>query len=116
MGLTGGIADIGSLYDSLYGLHVGLADDSILDKYDETRRKIWHEIIDPISSTNLRRLIDLDPDTAVDQDPLFQMLRQLQDNMARGIMPPPNQTATVCGRLRGMKLAKTEVQYVLAKS
>ncbi|KAK4119463.1 FAD/NAD(P)-binding domain-containing protein [Parathielavia appendiculata] len=33
MGFTGGIADVGSLYDSLVGIHTGQADDSILDKY-----------------------------------------------------------------------------------
>ena len=86
MGLTGGIADVGSLYESLVGIHTGQANDSILDKYDEVRRGIWHSIIDPGSSTNMRRLIDLDPDEAVEKDPLLKMLSQAQKNP--GSRPP----------------------------
>lgn len=78
MGLTGGIADVGSLYDSLVGIHTGQADESILDKYDEIRRKIWRDIINPVSSNNMRRLIDLDADTAVETDPFLQLLRRME--------------------------------------
>ena len=76
--MTGGIADIGSLYDSLLGIHTGQADESILDKYDEVRRKIWHDIINPVSSNNMRRLIDLDADTAVENDPFLQLLKRME--------------------------------------
>jgi hypothetical protein len=82
MGLTGGIADIGSLYDSLLGIHTGHADDSILDKYDEIRRKIWHEIINPTSSSNMRRLIDLDADTALDEDAFLQLVKRTETDEA----------------------------------
>ncbi len=104
MGLTGGIADVGSLYECLVGIHTGVADDSILDKYDEIRRQIWHEIINPISSANIRRLIDLDPDTAVEQDPVLQMLKRLQENIDKGIPPPPGQTSTVRLKLRWLQV------------
>lgn len=104
MGLTGGIADIGSLYESLVGIHTGVADDFILDKYDEIRRQIWHEIINPISSANIRRLIDLDPDTAVEQDPVLQMLKRLQESIDKGIPPPPGQTSTVRLKLRRLQV------------
>jgi hypothetical protein len=86
MGLTGGIADVGSLYDSLVGIHKGFADDSILDKYDESRRKIWHEVINPQSSSNMRRLIDYDPDEILDKDPALKALKMMQDNPAKA--PP----------------------------
>lgn len=56
MGLTGGFADVTSLYDCLIAMHNGLTDDSILDKYSEVRRRKWREIIDPISRSNFRRL------------------------------------------------------------
>lgn len=56
MGLTGGFADVGSLYDCLVGMHQGLADDKILDKYSDIRIKLWREMIDPISRANFRRL------------------------------------------------------------
>ncbi|OCL06947.1 FAD/NAD(P)-binding domain-containing protein [Glonium stellatum] len=58
MGLTGGFADVGSLYDCLVGIHDGLADESILDKYSNIRQRIWREMIDPISRANFHRLWD----------------------------------------------------------
>ncbi|KAH6666425.1 hypothetical protein B0J14DRAFT_620528 [Halenospora varia] len=58
MGLTGGIADISSLTDVLIAMHLGLTDDSILDKYSEVRIKKWREIIDPMSRANFGRLHD----------------------------------------------------------
>lgn len=80
MGLTGGIADVGSLVDALVGIHKGLADPSILDKYDEVRRKIWHEVINPISTENLRRLFTQDPETAGEKDPFFKMVKQAEQD------------------------------------
>src|SRR5271156_5874205 len=44
LGLTGGIVDAGGLSDCLIGLAYGVADESILDKYDEIRRAMWHNI------------------------------------------------------------------------
>jgi hypothetical protein len=58
MGLTGGFADVGGLYDCLYGIYSEQADESILDLYDEKRREKYLNVIDPISSGNLRRLWD----------------------------------------------------------
>ena len=57
MGLTGGFADVGGLYDCLYGIYSGQADESILDLYDKKRREKYLNVIDPISSGNLRRLV-----------------------------------------------------------
>lgn len=85
MGLTGGIADVGSLYESLVGIHTGQADDSILDKYDEVRRRIWHDIINPISSDNMTRLFKYaNPDEAMDKDPFFKMVKQMQEPQPAG--------------------------------
>jgi len=64
------------LYDCLIGFHVGKAQDSILDKYDEVRREMYHKFIDPVSSENLRRLNGQDPEKAKEQDPLLQMLER----------------------------------------
>ncbi|KAK4234217.1 hypothetical protein C8A03DRAFT_18836 [Achaetomium macrosporum] len=90
MGLTGGIADVGSLYDSLVGIHTGMADDSILDKYDEVRRRIWHDIINPISSENMSRLFKYSgPDEAMEKDPFFKMVTRMQ-NPKDGEDEPPN--------------------------
>lgn len=75
MGLTGGLVDAGNLFDCLYGIATGQADDSILDKYSEIRIKKYRDIINPISSDNIRRLWDASPD-AIQQDPFFQAVER----------------------------------------
>lgn len=65
---------MGSLFDSLIGIHKGLADESILDIYSEVRKRIWTETIDPMSRENFRRLHDQDPDKARDNDEFFNIL------------------------------------------
>jgi 2-polyprenyl-6-methoxyphenol hydroxylase-like FAD-dependent oxidoreductase len=78
LGLTGGIADVGSLFDCLVGIHQGLADDSILDKYAEIRRKVYFDIINPLSRENFERLWDQDPDTAAEKDEFFQICHKAE--------------------------------------
>ncbi|KAK5134475.1 hypothetical protein LTR08_006392 [Meristemomyces frigidus] len=75
MGLTGGFADVGGLYDCMYGIYAGRTDDSILDKYDEVRRKKFREVIDPISCSNLRRLWNPE---AIEQDDFIQMVKRAE--------------------------------------
>jgi 2-polyprenyl-6-methoxyphenol hydroxylase-like FAD-dependent oxidoreductase len=41
LGLTSGIVDAGNLSDALIGVILGLADESILDKYSEIRIKAF---------------------------------------------------------------------------
>lgn len=81
MGLSGGIVDVGNLYDCLRGIYEGQADDSLLDNYSEIRRKIWKEVTDPVSSGNLLRFCALDLDTAGENEPFFQ-------NCAKGQKDP----------------------------
>ncbi|KAL2007778.1 hypothetical protein VTN00DRAFT_7760 [Thermoascus crustaceus] len=45
----------------------------ILDKYSEVRKKIWTEIIDPMSWENFRRLHDQDPDKTRENDEFFKL-------------------------------------------
>lgn len=73
LGLTGGFADATGLAECLVGIATGQADDSILDKYDEKRRSIYHSVIDPISTSNLYRVSTPDPDTALENDPFLSM-------------------------------------------
>ena len=101
MGLTGGIADVGSLYDSLLGIHTGKADESILDKYDEIRRKIWYDIIDPISFENMQRLFTQDADEALDKDPFLKMLKQSETDEQLRIQMRNVSTQGSKPRLRG---------------
>lgn len=62
MGLIGGLADVGGLYECLVGSHTGQTSPAILDKYNDIRRRKYKEIVDPISTKNLRRLCDRDPE------------------------------------------------------
>jgi hypothetical protein len=62
LGLTGGIADVGSLYDAFVAMKDGKADESILDKYSEIRIKKWQEIINPMSRANFKRVCRDEPD------------------------------------------------------
>ncbi|KIY01304.1 uncharacterized protein Z520_02856 [Fonsecaea multimorphosa CBS 102226] len=73
LGLTGGIADVGSLIDCLVGIHTGRANDDILDKYDEIRRQKWQNFTDPTSTRNLRRVTN-DDEESIKKDPFLQYL------------------------------------------
>ncbi|KAK3988698.1 hypothetical protein QBC44DRAFT_397563 [Cladorrhinum sp. PSN332] len=84
MGLTGGIADVGGLYDCLLGIHTGQADDSILGKWDEVRRDIWHKVINPISTDNLKRLYQYSgPDEAMEKDPFISTMNRIEEKLKR---------------------------------
>ena len=65
LGLTGGIVDVGGLYDCLYGIWSGKADADILDIYDTVRRQKYTDMVNPISSENLERLSS-DPETVLE--------------------------------------------------
>ena len=73
--LNGGMVDAGNIADCLIGMLDGETDDSILDKWDEVRRGKWHNVINPVSSANLKRLNQKDPDAAIQQDEFFQLLK-----------------------------------------
>jgi 2-polyprenyl-6-methoxyphenol hydroxylase-like FAD-dependent oxidoreductase len=74
MGLTGGKVDAGNLADCLIGLAEGIANDDILDKYDEIRRAMWHNIINPVSSDNIIRLHTINSDEVLEKDEFLKML------------------------------------------
>ena len=74
LGLTGGMVDAGNLADCLIGLAEGIANDDILDKYDEIRRAMWHKIINPVSSDNILRMHSQDPEKALENDEFLKML------------------------------------------
>lgn len=80
MGLTGGIADIAGLFQCLEGLHKDLTDDSILDTWSDVQMKKWHEIINPISSSNIKRLFDQNPERAGEEDEFLVMLKKAEND------------------------------------
>lgn len=87
LGLTGGIADVGSLVDCLYGIYDGQASLDILEKYDQCRRDIYNNIIDPISSTNLFRMSQ-DGQTVFNEDKFLQSVAATSndENSARDFL------------------------------
>ncbi|KAL2256729.1 hypothetical protein VTK26DRAFT_1218 [Humicola hyalothermophila] len=82
LGITGGFADVGGLYDCLAGIWDGKADESILDLYSEKRIEKWKTIIDPISQSNFRRVMDKDPATMLERDEFFQLLKRGETDKA----------------------------------
>ncbi|PMD62287.1 FAD/NAD(P)-binding domain-containing protein [Hyaloscypha bicolor E] len=79
LGLTGGLVDVGNLYDCLLGIHLGKASPEILDKYDQVRRQKYHEVIDVVSSQNLRLLLE-DPDTSEKVDGFVDLCRKANED------------------------------------
>jgi hypothetical protein len=82
MGLTGGFADVGSLYDCFMGIHTDELDESILDKYSEIRIQIWREMIDPMSRANFHRLWD--PEALPEREQFFKMCEQATNDPVFG--------------------------------
>jgi 2-polyprenyl-6-methoxyphenol hydroxylase-like FAD-dependent oxidoreductase len=78
LGLTGGMVDAGNLADCLIGLAEDIADDDILDKYDEIRREMWHKIINPVSSENILRMHSQDPNKVLETDDFLKTLAQAE--------------------------------------
>ncbi|ORY09415.1 putative monooxygenase [Clohesyomyces aquaticus] len=76
LGLTGGLLDAGALGDALIAVIKDGVSEAILGKYDEIRRGIFQNVIDPTSQANLRRLCETDPDTVRETDPFFRSILQ----------------------------------------
>jgi hypothetical protein len=79
--LTGGIVDVGGLYDCLIGIYEGKADPSILDLYSDVRREKYKTITDVVSQDNIRRLFGQDPDKALENDAFLKMLKANEGNV-----------------------------------
>lgn len=77
LGLTGGIVDVGNLYDCLIDIYNNKATDDILVKYSEVRRDKYEKIVDPVSSSNMRRMFD-DPDTVMETDDFMKMCKKAE--------------------------------------
>ncbi|KAJ9615420.1 hypothetical protein H2200_001495 [Cladophialophora chaetospira] len=80
LGLTGGIVDVGGLYDCLAGIYHEKAEESILDLYSEVRRQKYIDHTDPMTKANLRRLTELDPDRALEDDKFLKLLDEIKNN------------------------------------
>ncbi|PSN73005.1 FAD/NAD(P)-binding domain-containing protein [Corynespora cassiicola Philippines] len=80
LGLTGGIVDIGGLFDCLYGLYHGKADDTILDVYSKIRSEKYKQLIDPVSSSTLLVMQDGDPGTVAQRDPFLKAINSVDSD------------------------------------
>jgi len=81
LGLTGGIVDVGALLQCFEGIQRGVADDSILDIYSRIQRQKWHEMINPISTQNIRRLFAQDPDKLLEQDEYMALVKKSETDL-----------------------------------
>ncbi|KNG83644.1 hypothetical protein ANOM_008486, partial [Aspergillus nomiae NRRL 13137] len=82
LGLTGGIVDVGGLYDCLAGIYTGQADDSILNIYCDVRRSKYNDIINPVSTSNIRLLFEQDPETALEDSEFLRMCKKAETDDA----------------------------------
>jgi hypothetical protein len=80
MGLTGGLVDVGDLFDCLRGIHDDQATSDILDKYDHYRREKYRQFTDPVSESNLKRM-RLDLNEAEVNDPGLKMMREADESL-----------------------------------
>jgi 3-(3-hydroxy-phenyl)propionate hydroxylase len=62
LGMNSGIQDAGNLAEKLGKVWRGEADESLLDRYDRQRRTIAEEIVQTMSTANLKRLLERDPE------------------------------------------------------
>jgi 2-polyprenyl-6-methoxyphenol hydroxylase-like FAD-dependent oxidoreductase len=80
MGLTGGIVDVGGLYDCLVGIHTGQASDAVLDSYDEIRRQKYNEVVNPISSANFCRLWEQNLEKTLVEDDFLKLVKRAESD------------------------------------
>jgi 2-polyprenyl-6-methoxyphenol hydroxylase-like FAD-dependent oxidoreductase len=64
LGLTGGILDAVALGNALSAVIHGDAKPNLLDHYAEDRRRIFTDIVSPVTADNKRRLAESNPDKA----------------------------------------------------
>ncbi|GAB7354432.1 hypothetical protein MBLNU459_g4921t3 [Dothideomycetes sp. NU459] len=81
LGLTGGIVDVDGLFDCLRGIHSKIASQSILNVYSDVRMARWRDIVNPISTSNIRRMFALDPETALEKDDFLKTCRKAETDM-----------------------------------
>lgn len=75
-GLTSGLLDAAALADALIAMHNGKASAHALEYYADERRKVFTEIVNPLSQANKERLHDADPSTLGDRDPFLRRIKE----------------------------------------
>jgi 3-(3-hydroxy-phenyl)propionate hydroxylase/6-hydroxy-3-succinoylpyridine 3-monooxygenase len=78
LGLTSGLFDTFVLYEALAAVILGEADDSVLDRYAEERRRIFLEMVSPQACENKRLVYHSHDPVRLEAD--LRMLRRLGDD------------------------------------
>ncbi|TPX17536.1 uncharacterized protein E0L32_003179 [Thyridium curvatum] len=84
-GCMSAVLDVGGLAECFSGYFHGMAGEEILEKYAQVRRDIFLKYVDPRSIKNLNRVAKSDPQTVLETDKFFGILKDLQkdDNSMR---------------------------------
>lgn len=77
LGLTSGLLDGGLLGDVLPAVIHGRADDGLLDRYSDERRRVFLEVTGPTAKENKRRMTESDPERKKAD---FERLQQLHND------------------------------------
>jgi 2-polyprenyl-6-methoxyphenol hydroxylase-like FAD-dependent oxidoreductase len=75
LGLTSGLLDADVLGDALPAVIKQAADDDLLDRYAEERRRVFVEVTGPTAAENIRRLKETDPEKKRADNERFRRLR-----------------------------------------
>jgi 3-(3-hydroxy-phenyl)propionate hydroxylase len=107
-GLMGGLYDSFALSEALAAVIDGRAGDEILDRYSEGRRRIYHEVISPISSESLRLVFNFGDEARLEKDLALLRGRKNDPEAMRKFLSAPVALETpslVTGRTLAQRLA-----------
>lgn len=82
LGLTTGLLDVDSLADALELVLNDGEPISVLDTWARARHAVWKDIVDPTSTDNLLRCLNIDPDHP-EEDTLFRALMENGDELKK---------------------------------
>ena len=87
MGLTGGFADVGSLYDAFMAIHKqNVPDTAILTEYSRARIQKWKEVIDPMSRKNFDLVWNPAPETVKAREEFFALTKKAETDLQLATM------------------------------
>jgi 3-(3-hydroxy-phenyl)propionate hydroxylase len=104
-GLMGGLYDAFALSEALAAVVHGHARDEILDRYSELRRKIYHEVISPISSESLRLVFNSGDEDRLENDLALLRARKNDSEAMRKFLSAPAALETA-SLVSGLTLAQ----------
>lgn len=107
-GLMGGLYDSFALSEALTAVVHGKADDAILDRYSETRKKVFDEVTSPISTESLRLVFNSEEEDRLEKDLAILRNRKSDPEAMRKFMCGPSALETpslISGRTLEQRLA-----------